>query len=68
MQKIYQFITSVNWKVDDWFSSVCGKSPVLYWSLMILSKLIIWGGLACILASITGTKKYIDKKMKWAQR
>ena len=69
MQSIYTYITAFNSKVDEVIISALGGNPhpVIYWSVLTLTKLIIWGGLACILASITGTKRYIDKKMKWAQ-
>ena len=45
-----------------------GTTTSLYISLKYVVRLLVYGFLACVLASITGTKKYIDKKMKWAQR
>jgi hypothetical protein len=70
MQSLYLYIYDFNSKVDGIIIKALGGNPhpVIYWSVLTLTKLIIWGGLACILASITGAKRYIDKKMKWAQR
>ena len=45
-----------------------GTTTSLYIALKYVVRLVVYGFLACVLASITGTKKYIDKKMRWAQR
>ena len=34
----------------------------------VIARLIIYGALACILASLLGVKKNIDRLFKWAQR
>lgn len=40
----------------------------IYWIVKIIFRIMFYGFLACLLASVTGTKKAIDKKMRWAQR
>ena len=70
MQSIYTYITAFNSKVDEVIISALGGNPhpVIYWSVLTLTKLIIWGALSCILASLLGVKKNIDRLFKWAQR
>ena len=45
-----------------------GTTTSLYISLKYVVRLVVYGFLACVIASLTGTKRYIDSKMKWAQR
>ena len=45
-----------------------GTTTSLYIILKYVVRLVVYGFLACVIASLTGTKKYIDKKMRWAQR
>jgi len=45
-----------------------GTTTSLYIFLKYIVRLVVYGFIACVLASITGTKRYIDKKMRWAQR
>jgi hypothetical protein len=45
-----------------------GTTTSLYITLKYVVRLVVYGFLACVIASLTGTKKYIDKKMRWAQR
>lgn len=70
MQSIYTYIAEFNFKVDSAIVSALGGNPPvwIYFSVLTITKLIIWGGLACILASLLGVKKNIDKLFKWAQR
>lgn len=70
MESLYLYITDFNSKVDGIIISALGGNPhpVIYWSVLTLTKLIIWGALSCILASLLGVKKNIDKLFKWAQR
>jgi len=63
MQSIYTYVTGFNSKVDEIIISALGGNPhpVIYWSVLTLTKLIIWGALSCILASLLGVKKNIDR-------
>ena len=61
MQSLYLYISDFNFKVDGIIIKALGGNPhpVIYWNVLLLIKLIIYGGLACILASLLGViKKY----------
>lgn len=60
---LFQLIAPVQQKVFPQ-----GTTTTLYISLKFVVRLLVYGFMACVIASLTGTKGYIDKKMRWAQR
>lgn len=68
--KIYDFITYTLYAPLKRAFMVIGFAPKdsYGYGAAVLARLVVYGALACILASLLGVKKNIDKLFKWAQR
>ena len=78
MTQVIDYIYNAVDKIEDFvifpIADAIGRLPFVnniaphYMTLQIIWRILFYGFLACMIASLTGTKKYIDKKMRWAQR
>lgn len=44
-----------------------GNTTGAYIAVRTFARMLVYGFLACLVASLLGVKKMIDKKMRWAQ-
>jgi hypothetical protein len=67
---IYEFITFGIYKpIKTLLLKVSGAPEDSQgYGATIIARLIVYGAISCILASLLGVKKNIDRLFKWAQR
>ena len=65
-------------KIQDWLMDIIMKGLAMVYpsswnfapaaiAVQFAVKIVVYGFLACVIASLLGVKKAIDKRMKWAQ-
>tara|TARA_B100000780_G_scaffold125162_1_gene87803 strand:- start:662 stop:877 length:216 start_codon:yes stop_codon:yes gene_type:complete len=65
--KIYDFVTyTLYLPLKNLFIKISGAESPGYGEA-VLARLVVYGAIACILASLLGVKKKIDKLFSWAQ-
>ena len=69
----WDWISSIEDAVVYPIVDAIGKLPFIdnvaniYWFVKLLFRIVVYGFLACMIASMLGIKKAIDKRMRWAQ-